>query len=110
MATRKPKIQGYIDQETFDDFEAYRKENNLTQSQALEKILASFFGSDRASEQSINSEFRKYVLDAIENLRDRMDIVQFNAQPDSDVSEEDYTRRWEQWKAEQLEASKLKAD
>ena len=40
----KPKIQAYVEQRWFDEFEVYRSTYNLNQSKALEKILAEFFG------------------------------------------------------------------
>lgn len=40
----KPKIQAYVEQQWFDEFEVYCSTHNLNQSKALEKILAEFFG------------------------------------------------------------------
>ena len=45
----KPKLQGYIAQELFDEFEAYRVAHNLNQSKGLEKLLAEYFGGSIAS-------------------------------------------------------------
>ena len=45
----KPKLQGYVAQELFDEFEAYRASHNLNQSKALEKLLAEYFGKPSAS-------------------------------------------------------------
>ena len=44
----KPKVQGYVAQELFDEFEAYRASHNLNQSKALEKLLAEYFGKPSA--------------------------------------------------------------
>lgn len=44
MATSKPKLQGYIDQQLFDQFEIEQRQWGLTQSQALERILAERYG------------------------------------------------------------------
>ena len=44
----KPKLQGYVAQELFDEFEAYRASHNLNQSKALEKLLAEYFGKPSA--------------------------------------------------------------
>lgn len=44
----KPKLQGYVQQELFDEFERYRTAHNLSQSRALEKLLAEFFGKPSA--------------------------------------------------------------
>lgn len=46
---QKPKIQAYVDQRWFDEFEIYRATHNLNQSKALEKLLAEFFGGASAS-------------------------------------------------------------
>lgn len=50
----KPKLQGYVAQELFDEFEAYRVSHNLNQSKALEKLLAEYFGT--ASAPSLPTE------------------------------------------------------
>lgn len=41
---QKPKIQAYVEQQWFDEFETYCSTHNLNQSKAIEKILAEFFG------------------------------------------------------------------
>lgn len=46
---QKPKIQAYVEQRWFDEFEVYRSTHNLNQSRALEKILAEFFGGSSNS-------------------------------------------------------------
>jgi hypothetical protein len=51
---QKPKIQGYIDRQWFDEFEVYRSSHNLNQSKALESILAEFFGG--VSKQALPSD------------------------------------------------------
>ena len=45
----KPKLQGYVAQELFDEFERFRATHNLNQSKALEKLLAEYFGKPSAS-------------------------------------------------------------
>ena len=45
----KPKLQGYVQQELFDEFERFRATHNLNQSKALEKLLAEYFGKPSAS-------------------------------------------------------------
>ena len=45
----KPKLQGYVQQELFDEFERFRTSHNLNQSKALEKLLAEYFGKSSAS-------------------------------------------------------------
>ncbi len=76
MASSKPKIQGYIEQATFNRFEAYRQESNLSQSQALEKILIKFLGGDRISEiqeqdYSLKMDLQ-YAITEIEKLQERV--------------------------------------
>ena len=44
----KPKLQGYVQQELFDEFERFRTTHNLNQSKALEKLLAEYFGKPSA--------------------------------------------------------------
>lgn len=39
MATDKPKIQGYVDQQTWQAFQRYQLTHRLSQSQALEVLL-----------------------------------------------------------------------
>jgi hypothetical protein len=44
MGTSKPKIQGYIDQEVFNKFEAWYKERNIRNiSNALEVLIRDYF-------------------------------------------------------------------
>ena len=45
----KPKLQGYVQQELFDEFERFKATHNLNQSKALEKLLAEYFGKPSAS-------------------------------------------------------------
>ena len=45
----KPKLQGYVQQELFDEFEKFRATHNLNQSKGLEKLLAEFFNGSSAS-------------------------------------------------------------
>lgn len=56
MATDKPKIQGYIAQSLFDQFEAERQQWGLKQSQALERILSERYGQEynQSSQQSFD--------------------------------------------------------
>ena len=44
----KPKLQGYVQQELFDEFERFRTTHILNQSKALEKLLAEYFGKPSA--------------------------------------------------------------
>lgn len=80
MATQKPKIQGYIEQATFDRFEAYRQESNLSQSQALEKILASFFGGEQQGD--LNDRFEslcQYVEQEFKKLQERIAMLEITS-------------------------------
>lgn len=45
----KPKLQGYVQQELFDEFERFRATHSLNQSKALEKLLAEYFGKPSTS-------------------------------------------------------------
>jgi len=47
--TAKPKIQAYVDQQWFDEFEVYRSSHKLNQSKGLETILALFFSKQGES-------------------------------------------------------------
>lgn len=66
MATNKPKIQAYIDAHYYQLLEAYRQEQNLSQSQAIEKILTTFFG-----EQSQITPDR-HVLNCLDSIQQQL--------------------------------------
>jgi hypothetical protein len=67
MTTTKPKIQGYIDQKLADQFEAERQAWGLTQSQALERILAERYGM-RQSREGITSNPPSDLLSNLEGI------------------------------------------
>lgn len=46
---QRPKLQGYVDEHLFEAFESYRQQQGLNQSQALQKLLAEFFGFKQPS-------------------------------------------------------------
>ncbi len=88
MASSKPKIQGYIEQATFNRFEAYRQESNLSQSQALEKILIKFLGGDRISEiqeqdYSLKMDLQ-YAITEIEKLQERVRRLEITSNLDGE--------------------------
>lgn len=59
MATNKPKVQGYLEQCSFDALEAYRLENNLSLSQALDIVVASFFKLNQDAPDLKNVHLKK---------------------------------------------------
>lgn len=78
----KPKVQGYVAQELFDEFEAYRASHSLNQSKALEKLFAEYFGKPSASTPpdaiatsalvSLRAEFVELKLE----LTQRLEVVE----------------------------------
>jgi len=66
MATSKQRIQAYIDQQLFESFEAERVEWNLSQSQALERILAERYQAEKRSlATGANSDRLKWLEDKL---------------------------------------------
>jgi hypothetical protein len=68
MATNKPKVQGYIDPQIFDRYTQFKNEHGITKdSEALNKILASFLGFDSTPKTDLVSRIEFET--AIANLR-----------------------------------------
>jgi hypothetical protein len=66
MATNKPKVQGYIDPQIFDRYTQFKNEHGITKdSEALNKILASFLGFDSTPKTDLVSriEFETAIAD-----------------------------------------------
>jgi hypothetical protein len=66
MATNKPKVQGYIDPQIFDRYTQFKNEHGITRdSEALNKILASFLGFDSTPKTDLVSriEFETAIAD-----------------------------------------------
>lgn len=81
----KPKLQGYVAQELFDEFERYRVTHNLNQSKGLEKLLAEFFNGSSASTlpqdevvaaASLLAAMRAELADLRQELSQRIQIVE----------------------------------
>ena len=49
MATNNPKVSGYVPQHVFDRFEQFYQERGLSMSQAVNEILAEYFGLEQSS-------------------------------------------------------------
>ena len=74
----KPKLQGYVQQELFDEFERFRATYNLNQSKALEKLLAEYFGKpsaftlppgDAITIAALRSELVEWKIDLTQRLQ-----------------------------------------
>jgi len=71
MATNKPKVQGYIDPQIFDRYTQFKNEHGITRdSEALNKILASFLGFDSTPKTDLVSRIEFET--AIANLRSEL--------------------------------------
>jgi hypothetical protein len=46
MATKNPRVVGYIQPDAHAKLQQYMQENNLTESKALDLILGEYFGVD----------------------------------------------------------------
>ena len=81
----KPKLQGYVAQELFDEFERFRATHNLNQSKGLEKLLAEFFNGSIASTvphdevvaaASLLAAMRAELADLRQELVQRLEVVE----------------------------------
>lgn len=74
MATNKQRIQAYIDQQLFDCFEADRLRWNVSQSQALERILAERYNA------KVQSNTSYPILEAIESQNSSEQLTRLEAE------------------------------
>ena len=76
MATSKPRIQAYVEQSLFDSFKAEQDAWGLTQSEALERILAERYGRKDDVETSSNQLEQSFLegrLDRLDKLLQSLD-------------------------------------
>ena len=72
MATSKPKIQGYVERSLFDQFETERHHWGLTQSQALERVLAERYGQTVKAKEVLDLP----LFNLVQSLKERIDMLE----------------------------------
>ncbi len=82
MSTNKPRIQAYIDIDLYNHFEVQRINWGVSQSQALERILADRFQGEQPREgvkdiaASFEHEFTQYTFKALRDLQNEVGEIQ----------------------------------
>jgi hypothetical protein len=74
MATKNPRVVGYIQPETHAKLQQYMEANNLSESKALDVILGEFFGVEvpRVAPSSTPIDIDSRIQDAIAPLAERL--------------------------------------
>lgn len=74
----KPKVQGYIDQEVFVQFQEYCKIHGLSQSAGLEVAVAGFLGIKREQDKKTTTsiETSNILASEISKLNERLGILE----------------------------------
>jgi hypothetical protein len=73
MATKNPRVVGYIQPETHAKLQRYMQENNLSESKALDVILGEYFGVEvpRVAPSS-TPDIDSRIAEAIAPLAERL--------------------------------------
>jgi hypothetical protein len=81
MASVKPKLQGYVREDLFIQFEDERRSLGLSQSQALEKMLLERY---RLEPSKPNPESLCWITKSLEDLQARVKRLEITGNPESD--------------------------
>ena len=79
MATAKPKLQGYVREDLFSEFEKERHSLGLSQSQTLEKVLSERYQIKLISTEGwFNKESLQILQDTLLDLQTRVGQLEKN--------------------------------
>jgi hypothetical protein len=74
MATKNPRVVGYIQGDTHSKLKQYMQVNNLTESKALDLILGEYFGVDMPRVAASNSvDVDAKINQAIAPIQEQLD-------------------------------------
>jgi hypothetical protein len=85
MATKNPRVVGYIQPQTHDKLKQYMEENNVSESKALDLILGEYFGVEvprvtLSSTPDIDSKISEAIAPIRQELAElRVELGKFQA-------------------------------
>ncbi|KJH69415.1 hypothetical protein [Aliterella atlantica] len=85
MSTNKLRIQAYVQSELYQQFEQERSQWDVSQSQALERILLERYQHD-SGEQAISTRESVHWIALVEDLRKRVERLESNLPSELDSS------------------------
>lgn len=72
MATKNPRVVGYVSPENHAQLKKYVEKQSLSESKAIDAILSQFFGSLADKSGSLDSSTLSKVLDRLAALEQQM--------------------------------------